>query len=394
MFSLPRELTPSELLTIAELPSPVDRLLRASRSSRREQRWLQAERCASYALQADQGTTLGVHRATALIHLADVHREMNRLDRGLAECQQAYRSFRRQTSRPQRHNEAVAAYAVGLMHQAIGERERCLRWYHSSSQLFRRVREDWAAVDALAWVDACSRVQRWIDLLVDYVTAALTDAETSFSPRVWVPIIVLEKQGRIVEQLVVEKPHHGVTAALRPFEVYPLAEGWGFQRRPGIAYDAQEIPSGARRALDADAKDNALVQWEENLSPEDIGQTDVLVESDVGTFIRDAAGRLYVVRPGPTIIGGSEREYKPEVGYIPALLKPTTLEPDVASSAEPSRDASSTNARDGYSRLLSIVGGDGEVARRLVEYERQLTPDARREELIENAIDRIIADTR
>jgi len=120
MITLPLKLTPSESLCCEELPPSIDELLRGSRSLRRAGRLLEAERHALDAMQASQKPGTNVSQAMALIHLADVHRDMGKLGPALADCQKAYRIFQRQPSHYQRHNEAVAVYALGLVHQLLG----------------------------------------------------------------------------------------------------------------------------------------------------------------------------------------------------------------------------------------------------------------------------------
>lgn len=142
MINLPSKLTPSELLCYEELPPFIDELLQGSRSLRREGRLPEAEHCALDGMQASQEPGANVSQAVALIHLADVHRDMGKLGPALADCQKAYRFFQRQPSHYQRHNEAVAAYALGLAHQLLGSEMDALKWYRKSGQLFERVKED------------------------------------------------------------------------------------------------------------------------------------------------------------------------------------------------------------------------------------------------------------
>jgi len=403
MINLPPQLTPSELLCCEKLPPSIDELLRGSRSLRGEGRLPEAERCALDAMQVSQEPGANVSQAVALIHLADVHRDMGKLGPALADCQKAYRIFQRQPSHYQRHNEAVAAYALGLVHQLLGNWTNALKWYHESSELFQRVKEDWAAVNALAWLDSCTRVQRLMEMLSEYLTAALTYREMDLSTHIWVPIILLEKDGLLVEQLAIEESGHELTPDLVSFRVHTLEEGWRISPSPRVEYDAQEIPDDVRWALDANEEDHALVQWEESAN---LDEMEELVESDVGKFVRDDAGRIFVIRPGPRVIGGEDHSDESRIGHIPALLRPAPSPPGAASP--PSRPSTPPSPRpstpppprppadsiEPYSELLGMVGGDRETADRLIEYEHERTPDASPPELVDDAITCLLRDRR
>jgi hypothetical protein len=337
---------------------------------------------------------------------------MGKLGLALADCQKAHRIFQRQPSHYQRHNEAVAVYALGLEHQLLGSKVDALKWYQASGELFERVKEDWITVNALARVDTCTRIQRWMGMLSEYLTAALTYREMDFSTRVWVPIILLEKDGSVVEQLAIEELDHELTADLRPFQVCPLEEGWRISMGPGIEYDAQEIPDDVRWALDAEKEDHALVQWEESFDQANLDEMEEFIESDVGEFVRDAAGRIHVVRPGPVrpvVIGDRDRSDAPRPGHIPALLRPAPSPPGAAPpppgpspsppptpssppQPTPSPSRPPTISPEPYSKLLHMVGGDRGTADRLIEYERERTPDASLPELVNSAIVRLIRD--
>lgn len=394
MFKLPPELTPSELLHCTALPVCVYELLRASRRFRAEGQWLTAERCAFECIGASDAADRHLGQAAALVHLSDAHREGGALGQALDECRKAHRIFRRQWSQCQRHNEAMTAYALGLLHQMVGSKMKALKWYRVSNDMLERVKESWTANGDLARVDSCARVQRWMEALEWYLTADLTHSEIDLSSRIWLPIILREQRGAVVEQLAVDVSDDELKPHLRAFHVSPLAEKWEFASGPGIEYDAQEIPGDVRRILDAGERDNALVEWQKHLDRTSLEGEKELAQTDLGNFVRDKKGRVYVIRVGPRIIGGQDRSAESRVGYIPALLEPgsSSAAPPASESPDESETDPSGALKAAYSRLLRMVGGDHETAKRLIAYECRQKPRPSRLEAIERAVAHLSRD--
>ncbi|MFO3796900.1 MAG: tetratricopeptide repeat protein, partial [Anaerolineales bacterium] len=173
MIRLPLQLTPSALLWYEDLPEFVQDLLQGSRLLRKEGQLQGAERCAQDAIEAAREAGIHAGHGAALIHRADVYREMGRPGPALTDYQNAHRIFQRQPSWYHRHNEAIAAYAMGLAHQLIGNERDALRWYQEANALLGKVKEHWAALKALGWLDSCVRVQRLIEIMNNYITTAL-----------------------------------------------------------------------------------------------------------------------------------------------------------------------------------------------------------------------------
>jgi len=130
----------------------------------------EAERCARDAQESSRKARAHVDQAQALIHLSEVYREMGKLGPALRAARQAYDILRRQPGLAQRHNEAVAAYDLGLVHQLLGNEMDALNWYQTAHHLFELAREYWAAHRDGARVRVCVRLQRWIANLSDCVT--------------------------------------------------------------------------------------------------------------------------------------------------------------------------------------------------------------------------------
>ena len=327
MINLPPQLTPSELLCREKLPAFINDLLQSSRSLRGEDRLLEAERCVLDAMEASQETSTHVSRGAALIHLADMHRDMGKLGPALDDCQKAHRIFQHQPFHYQRHNEAVAAYALGLAHQLLGSDLEALKWYHESSELFERVREDWAAVNALAQVETCTRVRRWMETLSEYLTAIRTRTDTSLATGVWVPIVLSEGEepGFAIAELEIDRYIVGrrLTVNGESFRVQPLKGTRRISLVPGTEYYALEIPDETRGTLGASKGDYALVGRGRDADKEGPGVLETLSGPEFGNFERDDEGNINFIRPDAAVIGGKDIGKDLQVGYITALLKPT-----------------------------------------------------------------------
>ena len=326
MINLPPKLTPSELLCCEELPTFIDELLQSSRSLRREGSLPEAERCALDVIEASQGPGTNISQAVALIHLADVHREMGKLGPALADCQKARPMFQRQSSHYQRHNEAVTVYALGLAHQLLGSEMDALRWYREADQLFEGVKEDWAAVNALAWVEACTRVRRWMKTLSEYLTAVRTRTDVNLATRIWVPIVLSEDEepGFAMAELEIDRYTVGrqLTVNGDSFRTQPLKGTRRVSLAPGIECYALRIPDEARGLLGASEGDYALIVREKQVRQEGPGVLETLGGPEFGNFERDDEGKINFIRPDAEVIGGDDIGDDLQVGYIAALLKP------------------------------------------------------------------------
>ena len=328
MIHLPPKLTPSELLSRDGLPPFLDDLLRDCRVLCTEGRLLQAERRALDGVEASRESGAQAAYGVALMHLGDVHREMGRLGPALADCQKAHRIFQRQVSRYQRHNEAVAAYALGLVHQLLGNDIDALRWYQQSGDLFERVRDDWVAVNALEQVEIGARTLRWMETLIKYLTDSRARAAEGLVAGIRVPIILSggDEGGFAIADLEIEQYVIGRRLRIggETFRVQPVKGRQRVALLPGMEYYAREIPGPECGFVGANEGDYALVVQATGVDGEGPAVLETLGGPEFGTFERDANGNVIFARPGasPIVIGSGDIGEDLRVGYITALLKP------------------------------------------------------------------------
>jgi hypothetical protein len=226
----------------------------------------------------------------------------------------------------------VATYALGLVYHLLGCEIDALKWYDGSTELLIMAKTHWATVNALRRVDACSRLERWVEILSDCLTRRLTHSEMESSRDVWAPVVLAERRGCCVEQVEVYKLHGELRGQINRFRVYPLEEGWSVRPAPGSRYGAQEIPEKLRPVFRATRGDHVLIQWDEPLAQQDRARMEELGRSEDLSFLRGADGRIYIVGRTPLIIGGAKPDSQTRFGRIPALLVPTTS-PDTPTSS-------------------------------------------------------------
>jgi tetratricopeptide (TPR) repeat protein len=419
VISLPPQLTPSELLYYerGEVFPFIDDLLQASRSKRRENRLSEAEHCALDAINASQDPGSYNSRALGLVHLADVRRDMGKIGPALADYQEAYRIFQRQPSRRQRHNQAVAAYALGIANHLLGNELDALKWYQEAESLLETAKKNWDDVNAKSQIEVCSRAQAWLRTLKEYLTAARTHPNMGNAVCICVPIIVSgdgEREFSLaelkVEQYVLER-YPEIDGEL--FQLQPVEENQPVNLKPGTECYALEVPIEAREPLGASEGDYALVVRGKVVDREGPGVLGVLSGPEFGSFRRDEEGRIkFISFKAAVVIGSEELADDFEVGYIAGLLKrdsessPPHPNPSVFPSPGPSTTSSPSEtpappqpepfaaSLDSYNRLIRLVKGDKEMADRLIEYERQFDPEATLSELAQSAIARIHHDNR
>ena len=334
MIHLPSELTPSELLSSEEMPSYIEDLLRHARTLLHAGYLEKAERCAADALEATQEpATSNAGQAVVRMHLSDIRREMGRLGPTLDGYRRAYRIFQRRPSRYQRHNEAVAAYALGLTYQLLGSEMEALKWYQSSIKLIQQVRDDWGAVNAQRHCRTCKRLSLWLQTLTRYLTDINTRTDTRTGRRIWVPIILEEEDPRFaIAHLEIEhyQLRDELTVNGRCFRIHSLPN----QRQRVSVAPADEcyvykIPPGELESWGVDKRDYVLVVRGKHADRVGPGILEAGESVRFGQFVRDEEGQISFVSSNAETIGGDVIDESEDlrIGYIAALLKPKPRTP-------------------------------------------------------------------
>jgi hypothetical protein len=410
MIVLLPQLTPSELLRYSDLAPFINELLQRSRSQRQEGFLSKAERFALDALSDSREAGDHVSQGAALVCLADVHREMGKLGTALGDCQRAHRIFQRQPSRYQRHNEAIAAYALGLVLHLLGNDVDALKWYRTACKQFEKARRDWAAVNDLNRVEACDYVLCWLKTLIKHLIAAQAGTDVNLFTRFRVPVVRSDDDmGRFtIVEMKIDRyrfdPHVMINDDV--FHLVSIGEDRPVSLSPGIRCYVLQVPVEACAFLGASEGDYALVAWGRDADEEGPAVLEALSGPEFGNFERDDEGNIrFVSFKEAIVIGRDDITGDLGVGYIIALLKQEhrsensfsqRSKPSAALASKPSSPFPSQESKPEatYTKLVRMVGGDEEVADRLIEYERQFDLKAGQPVLAEKAIARILGDNR
>lgn len=329
MIRLPSDLVPSHLLCLDGLPPFLADLLARSRTHQRQGRPSEAGQEALDALEASQGVGGQAARAISLIHLSDAHLATGWVGAAMREARQAQRLFASQPLRHQRHNEAIAAYALGLAHHALGDRADALRWYQRSDDLLEQVKVDWSALKAMSNFSRCKRAQRWIRALSKALARAQLPAQADWGTAIWLPVILPEsndEQGFELAQLEVERYVVAGTLTLgdKTFRIELLEGQPPISLRAEAEYYALPVPDDALDLLKATEGDFALIVQRKDAPQEGPGVVETLSGVEFGHFVRDQAGTIsFTNTRGIRIIGGDPIDEDCPAGTVTALLKRT-----------------------------------------------------------------------
>jgi tetratricopeptide (TPR) repeat protein len=326
MILLPGELAPSSLFYTDDLPKPIRDLLNKAHRYREAGDLEAAARYAQQAAEASARMGLPAGRAASLLHLADVQREAGRTALAIDQASAGYEIIQRQAALAQRHNEAVIAYGLGLLHHLVGSSPDALRWYQTAVRLLDTARDHWATLNAGARVRECERVRRWVESLVECLTRAEAQdgpCSTLIIPvrlvgggRHPLPAVELRVKGYLLGQrLLIDG---------RPFQVHRL-NGGDAAILTGEEYGVFPVPDSVGARVGAEVGDYVLTQRTEQ---EDLDVRYYVREEaaglEFGHFRRDPTGRVYFesMETGRRVIGGPGDE-PTAVYYCPvALLRP------------------------------------------------------------------------
>lgn len=247
MICLPPPLTPSSLLYCRGLSPEAERLSKECLEISAEGRSRGIEQLALSAeeLYKREGDWFGC--AAALLRLGDRCRQVGELGSAREYCERARRLFSQHSFRPeQRHNEAVATYALGLVSQLLRDGQEALHLYEQALALFGRARRHWRVVRNGQLDKKCELVSQWINKLMEYVSEALSREDTvAFQYSVF--ICPWPSDIGQVAPLLADLEIEECTVAQRPriddqgFEPCPL-KGATLTLKRGEEYHVVEVP--------------------------------------------------------------------------------------------------------------------------------------------------------
>ncbi len=333
MIGIPYEFAPSSLVHYEQVSLDVQVLLKDSRTFRLKREWMRAERCALDAQDICKDAIAHVGLAVAQLYLVDVYREVGELGRAMEQCKEAYQTLERQPARVQRHNEAVAAYALGLLHELrlFGGGTQALHWYRKALQQFKVAQEHWAALNNRSQFKTCQRVCQWIEKRKDQIVDIHTGEQVGLSVfDIWrldsADAPFAGDDG--LHGHITDDDHVSINGI-----IYRLHSG----SLPRIGADgahyyfALPVPENHWAVSEAQVGDYVLVrqQWWLDKEQAEEDRPGVVWEPGNGwvevNFKRGRDGKIRSHYPHPRIIGNITPPGDPAgrmKGYITALLKP------------------------------------------------------------------------
>lgn len=339
MIRLTARLIPSDLLRYDSLPEFTRQLLEKIGQYRKAGNLREAERRALDARDSAQKERAHIEHALALIHLSDVYREMGRLGPALQCAIHAYDILRKQRGQVQRHNEAVAAYNLGLLHHLLGNTVDALKAYRAARELLEQARKHWANQKEIERIRDCARLEQWIGSLSN----CLMREECRYGPHsiLIIPTELIGKEDGLfaVIELRIESymPDQDLFIANRVFQTNAAAGGHqpningqtaltlligdrAFHMQTddplalaeqlvqeGKAHRVFEIPESVCEFIRAQKGDHVLTR---QMGPERVDASYYIVDLDTGpefvlNFWRDEEGRISFQSVVPfRIIGG------------------------------------------------------------------------------------------
>nr|MBC8492562.1 hypothetical protein [Chloroflexota bacterium] len=319
MFTLPPNLTPSQLIRRDKLRPEAQRLFSECDRIRREWRCGQIEQAARDAQDLWRKSNDRIGCAAGLLRLADVCREMGRLGPAQRYGKRARDMFHQDAAPSQRFNEAMAAYALGLTHQFLGDEKEACDHYQLARGLLEQAKEHFHITHDNEQAKECERISSWLEKLIKYVADIRFCGATTAFPSV---ILVCSRPSgtskpeclpvelRIEECLPVELRIEEYLLAQEAriadtdFRLHPVNKT--VTLKPGEEYCVVKVPEQGMPDAGLEKGDYALIQGGEDA--EGIGVT--LAEDEV-------------------LFGRFERRKDGSFNFIPSdLSKPPRIIPD------------------------------------------------------------------
>ena len=121
--------------------------------------------------------------AVLSLHQGDRCLATGRLGPARESYDRAREIFTRHDFRPeQRHNAAVATYAVGLVDQFLGQEEAALVLYDKARGLFSDAQDHWRSTGNVPMGRQCEGILQLIDKLVELIAEVLLEGGTTALP--------------------------------------------------------------------------------------------------------------------------------------------------------------------------------------------------------------------
>ena len=310
MLTLPDNLTPSLLIPRDKLSLEASRLFNECNRIRLERLCGQTEQVERDLEDLRRTNSDQIGYATALLRLADVCREMGKLGPAQRHCRSARDVFSQSGIAAQRFSESMATYALGLVHQFLGDEKEACDHFQQARELLRQVRGHFRIIGDVTRADECDRISSWIGKLVEYVTDVRLRGETTAFP---CAVLVCswpstaDQAEYLPVELKIEKyvAAHGAHIAGDSFGLHAINDSVALE--PSKEYRVVKAPEQGMPDAGLEKGDYALIQ----------GGTE------------DAEGIGVTLAEDEVLFGRFERHEDGSISFIPSdLSKPPRIIPD------------------------------------------------------------------
>ena len=319
MNILRSEFAPS-LLAFNREVSPVRERLKTYHQLRQDNQWKKAEEQVLDTLRFCRESDDCIGMALTQLHLALFYSEVGEISQAVRCCEEAYQGFRRQTMLSQRHNEALAAYALGSIYELFPSSSGlALCWYQEALRLLEMVKEYWASLNDVQHFNAYHQICRWTKDQVKEITA-LCSNQHFHHPRfdIW-RLDSADRpfnrpdgvRGYIIgdDRVLIEDTYYRPEPAVDIGEDHP-----NYYFALPLQKDRLRIPEG-------ETGDYMLIRQQWRADEEELG---VIWESGRGweavNFTRGSDGEFRFDSPARKVIGGDPTGKLK--GYVVAVLRP------------------------------------------------------------------------
>jgi tetratricopeptide (TPR) repeat protein len=182
MIHLPRLFIPAALLYQGDLTPRARGLLKECARITADCRSREVQGlCREAEKLHDQGDLIDC--AVLSVHLGDRCLAAGRLGPARERYEQARGTFARHDYKPeQRHNTAVATYALGLVDQFLGQEEAASSLYDEARGLFSDAQDHWQRTGNVPMGRRCEDTIQLVDKLVEQIAEVLLEGGTTALP--------------------------------------------------------------------------------------------------------------------------------------------------------------------------------------------------------------------
>lgn len=222
-YQISWDIPASLLYTGRDHDTPAVQLVVQSLAFLRKGRLEEAEEVARESLEVARRGHHSIGEGMAALCLSNIYWGTDRAGPALRLAYQAYETFGRQSALDQRHNEAIAAFNLGLVHHLIGNYTEALNGYHAAYRVLNVAYDHWVTAKENQRAYQCSQLKKWVEQLK---STLISSAPQKTEPTVLIPVSIADSGTATLTGVEVEGYLLGVSLSIdgRALRLLPLQE--------------------------------------------------------------------------------------------------------------------------------------------------------------------------